>query len=264
VRRSRVLAAAVVIVVGLAAACSNDAVNEGEAGDCPATPGANCAKLDLRSTSMVAANLQGIDFSGADLTDADLHNANLVGANFSGANLAGTNLAGASLQNANFTKAFMFGTNLTDANVTGANQTGAQRCNVVETDGSISSGFVLSASGQPTPCGATVVTTVGAVSRGAASIVYFRFAKPKQCFNDVSGDGVDLEWYAPNANTLAFFLDDLRIDTQTKPRGSGRVPFVCNGKPHTLSIAAYGASGPAATARLTASFPPPAPLTSDG
>lgn len=263
-RRSWVVAAVLPLLV--AASCSSGGTDAGEAGSCPATPGADCTKQDLRSVSLVSADLRGIDLSGADLSGADLRNANLTGANLTGAQLSGTNFSNATLRDANLTRAFMFGTNFTDADLTGVNRTGATSCFVIEPNGALTNGSIINAQGVKSACSNTTATTtaVGAPSTGPARIVYFRLEPPRECVNDVAGDGVDVEWNAPNTQTLAIFVDGLQVDSETKPRGSVRVPFVCDGTPHRVSMQAFGAQPPAATSSFTASFAAPAPLSSGG
>ncbi len=159
----------------------------------------------------------------------------------------------------------MFTTNLTDADLTGANQTGAQRCNVVEPDGSITSGSVTGPDGVAVPCGGPTVTTLpGPKSSGAPTITYFRMVKPGKCLNDASGTGIDVEWLAPNADSLTFLVDGVRIETASKPRGTKRLPFECNRQEHIVSLQAFGATPPAANSAFSVTLKPVAPLTSDG
>jgi hypothetical protein len=254
-----------VLVFLVAAACSSGGTDEGAAGSCPAKPGSNCAHQDLRSVSLVSADLRGIDLSGADLSNADLRNANLTGANLTGATLSATDFSNATLRDANLTKAFMFGTNFTDADLTGAIRTDATACYVTEPDGALNNGSLVNAQGLRSPCApTTATTTAGSPSSGPARIEYFRLQAPRECVNDVAGDGVDVEWSAPNASTLAIFVDGLQVASDTRPKGAIRVPFVCNGGPHTVSLQAFGAQPPAATSSFTASFTSPPPLSSGG
>ncbi len=60
-------------------------------------------------------------------------------------------------------------------------------------------------------------------------------------------------------------MDDIRLDGQSKPNGEKRLPFVCDGKPHTVQLLAYGAPGvPNVTKTLTATLRQTAPLTDRG
>jgi hypothetical protein len=258
---------AVILIVVLAAACSNEAASKDEAGTCPVQPGADCRNQDLRNVSFVDAQISGINFTGADLSGADMRGADLTGAKLVGARLAGTDFTGATLKDANLTRAFLFTTNLTDADLTGAIQTGTQRCNVVEPDGGLTVGAVIGADGVPASCGAgTTVTTIlgGAKSVGAPTIEYFRMTKPAKCLNDTSGTGIEVEWSAPNVNTLTFLVDGVRIETATTARGTKRLPFECDRKRHVVEVQAFGATRPSASSAFSASLRPVAPLTING
>ena len=80
----RVLAVAIV-VAAVAAACSTGSGEKDEAGtDCQIRVDTVCRDQDLRSVSMVAANLRGADFSGSDLTSSDFRDSDLTGAKFVG------------------------------------------------------------------------------------------------------------------------------------------------------------------------------------
>jgi Pentapeptide repeats (8 copies) len=261
----RARALSVLLVVLLAAACSGGAASKDEAGTCPVEPRADCHDQDLRSVSFVDAQVNGINLNGADLSGADMRGADLTGATLVGATLGGTDFTGANLTDADLTRAFMFTTNLTDAILKGAIQTDASRCNVVEPDGSITAGSLAGPNGTRVPCGGPTVTTLpGPKSSGAPTITYFRMVKPAKCVNDTSGTGIDVEWLAPNANSLTFFVDGVRIETAAKPRGTKRLPFECDRKEHIVSLQAFGVAPPDATSAFTATLKPVAPLTFDG
>jgi hypothetical protein len=258
---------AVILIVIVAAACSNQAISKDEAGTCPVKPGADCRNQDLRNVDFVDAQISGINLSGADLSGADMRGADLTGAKLVDAKLSGADFTGATLKDADLTRAFLFTTNLTDANLTGAIQTGAQRCNVVEPDGALTVGGLIGADGAVVSCaaGTTVTTIIGASpSLGAPSIKYFRMTKPERCLNDANGTGIEVEWSAPNANTLTFSVDGVRIETGTTARGTKRLPFDCDRKKHIVSVQAFGATQPAASSAFTVSLRPVAPLTSEG
>ena len=261
VQRARGVLLILVLVVA-AAACSNGDPIEDEAGPCPLKPGADCQNLDLRNADFVDAELTGSNFTGSDLSGADMRGTDLSGANLTDTILARTDLTEANLTNANLTNAFLFFTNLTDADLSGTNQTGAERCNVVETDGSITLGGLTGADGVFRGCGETTVTTVAPVGV-APTIDYFRVAKPGKCLNDASGTGVDVEWKAPNSTNLTFLVDGVRIQTAATPRGIVRLPFECNNKNHIISLTAFGAVQPPATSAFTLSLPPVAPFNGE-
>lgn len=257
---------ALVFVLVLAGACSSDAVSDDQVGECKFEPGTVCRDQDLQHVSFVGADLQGADFSGSNLSNADLRDADLSGAKMVGTVLGGTNLAGANLTNADLTRAFMAFTNLTDAELGGAIQAGAQRCQVTEPDGSFTIGSVLDAEGRPVPCvggAAATTTTLGARSTGAPRVEYFRLAKPERCITDVAGTGVDIEWWVPNAMSMTFYVDGIRIESATRAKGTKRVPFVCNGEPHIVAVQAFGASEPNAGSTFIATLEPSAPLSPD-
>lgn len=217
--------------------------------------------------SFVDAQISGINFNGADLSGADMRGADLTGAKLVNARLAGTDFTGATLKDADLTRAFLFTTNLTDADLTGAIQTGTQRCNVVEPDGALTVGAIIGADGAVIPCGGgtTVTTILGAAkSVGAPTIKYFRLTKPATCLNDTSGTGIEVEWSVPNAATLTFLVDGVRIETATTARGTQRLPFECDRKKHIVSVQAFGATQPAASSAFTVALRPVAPLTSAG
>ena len=255
------------VVVLAVAACSETTVPDDEYGECKVVPGAVCRDQDLRSISLVAADLTGVDLSGSDLSNADLRDANLTGAKFVGSVLAGTNFGGANLTDADLTNAFMFGTNLTDADLTGAITVGMQRCQVTEPDGAYTSGEVLDAEGRPVPCSggpSGTLPTPGSTSTvGPPKVEYFRQAKPKRCINDVAGTGIDISWSTSNTTSINFFVDGIRIQQSTKPKGTQRVPFVCDGETHIVGMQAFGAASPAAEASFSAAHENTAPLTSD-
>jgi uncharacterized protein YjbI with pentapeptide repeats len=260
-------AALLMVVVLAAAACSETTVPDDEFGDCKVEPGAVCRDQDLRSISLVAADLQGVDLSGSDLSNADLRDSNLTGAKFVGSILAGTNFGGANLTNADLTNAFMFGTNLTDADLTGANTQGMQRCQVTEPDGKYTSGEVLDPEGRPVPCTGGPTGTApapGATSTSApATVEYFRQANPKRCINDISGTGIDITWSVKNATSINLFVDGIRIQSSTKPKATMRVPFFCDGEIHIVGLQASGSTGPRAEASFTAAHENTAPLTAE-
>ena len=82
-----------------------------------------CGGLDLRTTSLVGANLASANLAGADLTGSDLANANLRSANLSDTDLTGTNLANADMAGANLTNAFALSANMRKADLSNADLT---------------------------------------------------------------------------------------------------------------------------------------------
>jgi hypothetical protein len=256
------------LAVALGSACSDGPMADPEFGDCKPRPNGACRDQDLRNISLVSADLQGMDFSGSTLSDADFRDADLTGAKFVGATLAFTNFARANLRDADLSGALLFGTNLTDADLEGANTEGAQRCNTVEPDGSYTVGELRDDQGRLTPCGgagaAATPTTPTRPSSGPPRVEYFRQAEPTRCITDVAGTGIDVEWSIPNANTMTFYVDGIRIETSSRRKGEVRLPFVCNGEPHIVSVQAFGAADPPANAAFSATLDERAPLTNEG
>ncbi|MGZ4754153.1 MAG: pentapeptide repeat-containing protein [Acidimicrobiia bacterium] len=250
---------AVAMVVALVAvACSSGAGQPDEVGaSCKLGPRVVCRGQDLRNVSMVAADLHGADFSGADLRGSDMRRADLSDAKLVGALLGAVDLSDASLVNADLTKANLFFTNLTGANMTGAIRTGIFACNVTQPDGSLVPGDC------PTNPSATLVPT-GPAPTSAPAIAYFRLEPPGKCLNDAAGTGVDVQWSTTNTTAISFAVDGIRIDGDSKARGTTRLPFVCDGKPHVVAMQAFGPVQPIATATITASLEAPAPLTVKG
>lgn len=248
--------AALMFVVLAAAACSSSA---GAGGDevgatCKLAPKVVCRNQDLRGVSMVAADLSGADFSGSDLRGSDLREVNLADAKLVGALLGSATLANANLTNADLTKANLFFTNLTGADLTGAVLTGTFQCNVTQPDGRLVEG----------DCPSTVGTLPTTEPTGAPTITYFRLAPPGKCLNDAAGTGIDVQWSTTNTTGIAFAVDGVRIASSIKPKGTQRLPFVCDGQPHVAAMQAFGAPGQVATATLTVSLDETAPLSADG
>jgi Pentapeptide repeats (8 copies) len=247
--------AAVVLVV--AAACSSGGNDVDRAGPCAIQPGTVCRNEKLQGVSMVAANLRGADFSGADLSRADLRNADLRNAKFVNAQLGGADFSGANLTSADLTGARLYYTNFTGANMTRTVKTGTFSCNVIQPDGGLAAGVCPSGSG-------SVITTPPA-PKGPPSIQYFRATPPARCLNDASGAGIEVEWSTRNVTGLVFSVDGIRIPGgATKPTASQRLPFLCDGKPHTVTMQAFGAGTQNTTASFTVSLGNTAPLAPPG
>ena len=202
--------------------------------------------------TLVAADLRGADFSGSNLTGSDFTEADLRGAKFVGSDLAGATFAGANMTGADLSKSSLYYTNFTDADLKGINRTGMFDCFSVQPDGSV---------GTCPPTGGTATTSsTGPAITAAPVINYFRLEPPGKCVYDAEGTGIDVGWSARNATSVVFAIDGIRVDSETKRRGSIRVPFVCNGKPHTATMQAFGPIQPAATATITKSLDETAPL----
>jgi uncharacterized protein YjbI with pentapeptide repeats len=250
---------AVLIVGIIAAACSGGSDEADEAGPCEIRPGVVCRDQDLRNVSMVAADLSGADFSGTDLRGSDLRDANLTGAKFVGAFLGGVNFTGATLKDADLTKANLFGTNFTDADLTGAIETDVYTCNVTQPNGALVAGDC------PASGGGSVVTPEGPEPTGPPVIEYLRLDPPGRCLNDAAGQGVEVEYRTRNATGVTFSVDGVRIDGTSKVRGVKRLPFVCDAKPHTVGMRAFGRPGdPSAASTFTTALEETDAPTPDG
>jgi uncharacterized protein YjbI with pentapeptide repeats len=245
---------AALAVAALVTACDSGSTGVNQAGGCDIKPHTVCKDMDLRGVSMVSADLTGADFSGTDLRGSDLRQVKLDGANLTGANLGDINFTGASLKGANMSKAYLFQTNFTNADLDDTNTTGAFICNMTAPDGGFEAGNCAANPNAPP-------TTAPGTPTGSPAIVSFAFAPPGKCLNDSAGDGIEVNYRTKNTTGIVFVVDDIRIDGESKPSGLKRLPFVCDGKPHTVQIWAYGALNTSVKQSLTASLPPAAPLT---
>jgi hypothetical protein len=83
------------------------------------------ARVDLRGTNLIGANLLEADLRGAILLGADLSGAALNGADLSGAILQGADLSGTYLSGSNLSGADLSGGDLNGVNLSGADLSGA-------------------------------------------------------------------------------------------------------------------------------------------
>jgi len=245
-----VLTAAAVAVPAACATGSSSRVDN-PYGSCKIGPGAVCRDQDLRAVSLVSADLRGADFTGSnlglvDFRDADLRDALLVGTDLAGADFTGANLAGADL-----TDASTFFTNFSLANLEGANTAALKRCAVIEPDGRFDPGSGF--------CQQITSATTNPPTQSSPTLEYFRAAKPAVCLNDVSGTGIEVTWKATGVLGITFFVDGVRVGGSKKTKGTTRIPFVCDGKPHTVGVQAYGAVPPSLSESFTLALEPGAP-----
>lgn len=251
---------AVVALLAIAlTACSSGSNGANEAGPCDIKPGTVCRNEDLRGVSMVAADLTGSDFSGSDLRGSDLRQATLDDVKFVGSILGAVDFTDASLKNADLTKANLFGTNFTGADMSGTILTDSFSCNITSPDGALDPGNCASAPGTPTPSLPGTPTPTG-----PAVIDVLKISPPGRCLNDSAGDGIEIDFVTRNATGVSFAVDGIRIDGVSKLRGTQRLPFVCDGKPHLVALQAFGANGQIATKSLSVALKETAPLGSDG
>lgn len=240
-------------LLALAAACSDPSSQprpDDVFGDCTVRPGAVCRNQNLRNLSLASADLRGVDFSGSHLDQADLHNANLDRAKLVGVFLGEADLTGASLRDADLTKANLSFANFTRADLDGAKLTDAVRCEMTLPDGKVD------LSTCPGEQSGTTTTLIPQRFSGPPAIEYFRATKPVQCRNDAAGAGIEVEWSMKNVLGLTFFVDDIRTVGSKAARGRTRVPFVCDGRPHTVAVQAYGLVPPAVNASFSLTLDP--------
>ena len=249
--------AVVALVALVAAGCSDGPSGANEAGPCEIKPGVVCRDQDMRGVSMVAADLTGADFSGSDLRGSDLRDATLDDVKFVGSILGSVDFTGASMKNADLSKAHLFFTNFTGADMTGVKRDGTYSCNITGPDGGLDEGDCASIPG------ATTTTTPNGVT-GPPTIEQMTIAPPGRCVNDIAGDGIEVEYVTRNTTGLSFWVDDIRVDSDVKGRGTKRLPFVCDSKPHLVRLQAFGNNNAIVNKTLTIALDPAPPLGSGG
>jgi hypothetical protein len=85
---------------------------------------------------------------------------------------------------------------------------------------------------------------------------------PKQCINDTGGTGIDVSWHVQNAATLIFEIDGIGVNRGLRGSlGTTRLPFLCDDKPHIVTLQAIGYTGATATAHLVVRLPMGEPTT---
>ena len=119
-------------------------------------------------------------------------------------------------------------------------QTGATFCNTVLSDGSVTDCKVF-------PGGST------AKPDPPPRIVVARAHRPVRCIVDGIGDGIEVEYRVLHAQSVVFSVDDVRASDSTFTRGIQRIPFTCDGHPHTVTVEAFGRTVPPAQRSFTVS-----------
>jgi hypothetical protein len=202
-------------------------------GDCLFVAGTDCRDQDLEAVGASNSDLAGADFSGANLTGADLRDVSLRNARLVGTRLNGADLTRADLSNADLTDAKLIGTNLQNADLYRATQTGTIFCNTVMPDGSVSDcQFLLPSNPVKAPKPPQIV-------RAAPQ-------RPVVCIVDGIGDGIEIDFRVRRAQSVIFSVDGSRVSQANVDHGIKRIPFTCDGHPHTVSIEAFGRSAPTA------------------
>lgn len=221
-------------------------------GNCRIKPGAPCA-----GQSLVGADLSGADLSGADLSGANLHGVNLRGAqlqnvSFAGADLSGTDLSYADVTGANFTGSDLSGATLLGATTGAVDLTGDKQCGLTFPSGSVSS------VGCP-PEQANVFQALLDQPRPAPTATAFRVARDA-CTSSPSGTQlpIDYGYVSPEVGAIVTFsVDGVAVETNSinsPPAGTVSIPFICDGKPHTISMTLVNSyATPPVTETLTTS-----------
>ncbi len=216
-----------------AAAPEADDVYDG----CRIAPRTTCrnARLDgliLENVDLRGADLRNSSFAAGVLRGADLRGADLRGVDFRGADLSGADLRGADLRGANLSFAATVGADLRNAKTAGV-----ASCFQLRPDW----GLDVENCG---PAGTPVPTTRAPRVRGPVEILEFRVLS-RRCLNDAAGTAVEVRYRVRNARVVVFRLDGVQALTLRRSRDVARVPFICDGRPRTLTLEAYG------------QFPPP-------
>jgi hypothetical protein len=202
-------------------------------GDCTFVAGTACRDQDLEAVAASNSDLAGADFSGANLTGADLRDVSFRNAILVGTILDKADLTRADLSNADLSKASLIGTNLDDADLYRTTQTDTQFCNTVMPDGSVSDCQLF------VPTGPLKTPRPPQIVRAAAH-------RPVVCIVDGIGDGIEIDFRVRRAGSVIFSVDGARVSQANVDQGIKRIPFTCDGHPHTVSIEAFGASPPTA------------------
>lgn len=227
-------ACAVLAAAAIVAGCGSTrrAISNGF-GDCTFEPKTVCRNQDLSSIAASNSDLDGADLSGANLTGADLRRVSLRDAKLVKTVLNGADLTGADLRNADLTDAFLIGTILDHADLDGAVQTGAQFCNTALPDGSVTDcEFLSGPKAKPDP---------------PPRVLKARARRPVHCIVDGIGDGIEVDFATRHAQSVVFSVDDVRASDTRFGEGIQRIPFTCDGHPHTVSVEAFGRTAPPAT-----------------
>jgi hypothetical protein len=216
-------------------------------GDCKIKPGTVCKNQDLSGVDLSSADLTGADLSGSDLARTDFTGANLANANLSDTLLAATDFTRANLTGANFTNAKFNYTILRLATTTNWNVTGAKFCFVQRPDG------FLDEAGCARPA---TPTTQPKVTEPPQIVKFATATNPAKCLNDVGGTGVEIVYEVKNASSIVLNLDDLKVGGAFKEKGTIRIPFLCDGREHTIDFIAVGPVAPPAQQELKLSLNP--------
>jgi hypothetical protein len=232
-RRAR-FACAVLAAITLVAACGSSGREiSNRFGQCTFEPRTVCPNQDLSSIAASNSDLNGANLAGANLTGADLRDVSFRGANLARTVLNGADLTDADLRNANMTGAFMIGTTLQGADLTDTAQAGIRFCNTVMPDGTVTDcKFLQGPKAKPDP---------------PPSIRVARAHRPVRCIVDGIGDGIEVDYSVKHGQSVVFSVDGVRASDSNFADGIQRIPFTCDGHPHTVTVEAFGRTTPPAS-----------------
>ncbi len=233
------------VAFGLVACSSPDPGFSNRFGECVFEPGTQCPDADLAAVSAPQSDLHGANFARANLKGVDFGHANLRNVDFSGANLSRANLTGVDLRGANLSSAILFQATLTGSQWRGSNRDGTRYCETLLPSGAVSD--------------CPELDVVIPEDSTPAAIVTFEPVQPARCRTDFIGEGVEVNWRVRDASSVSFLVDGAPVASSSGRRGVKRLPFPCDDAPHEVSIQAFGAAPPFATASFTLSVPPGSP-----
>ncbi len=236
------LIAVTLVVVGCS---SSHAILTNEFAGCTFEPHTNCSGLDLAGVIVSQSDLRAASFAGANLEGADFRQADLRGADLKGADLTHADLTRADLRGADMSDAILTSARFEHASWVGSNRSGARLCKTVLPGGAVSACKVLDVHVQ--------------VDQTPASIVKFAAVPPVACIDDFVGDGIIVDWRIAHAQSAVFLVDDIQASSAQGTKGRQRIPFPCDGSPHTVTIQALGEVPPVASDTFTLSLDAPAP-----
>jgi Pentapeptide repeats (8 copies) len=235
----------IVVTLAVVGCSSSNGILTNEFAGCTFEPHTNCAGLDLAGVIVAESDLRGANFAGANLEGADLRRADLRDANLKGADLTHADLTRADLRGADMSDAILTSVRFEHADWVGSNRSGARLCKTVLPDGGVSACKVLDVHVQ--------------VDQTPASIVKFAAAPPVVCIDDFVGDGIMVDWRIAHAQSAVFLVDDIQASSAQGTKGRQRIPFLCDGAPHTVTIQALGEVSPVASRTFTVSLDAPTP-----
>ena len=223
--RSFAISVAVVGII-LAGCTTSNEVLTNEFGGCTFEPGATCRDEDLVAVTASESDLRGADLSGSNLKNADLTNVDLRDANLSGTSLISADLTGADLRGADLSQATVYDASFERAHWAGSNRTGIQYCRTILPDGGVSNCPAIDGIQVP-------------FDQTPPEVVHLAARRPVVCLDDFVGDGIEIDWEVAHAQYVVFLVDDIQAAIADGTSGVKRIPFQCDGEPHTVTIQAF-------------------------